>query len=179
MLKILKNILFFGIIIFIIACQPTVRFTSQKNVKIKTSKNIVKQIKDNKVNKKNDNLYSQEKANSTILNIAEKWIGVKYKYGGDTKDGVDCSGFVKSVYLELGFIIPRTSYEQYLKSVPTINPKIGDLVFFKRKNEIYHVGIYIGDGNMIHSSSSSGVIKQSFSKGIFAKNYAGIRSIIY
>lgn len=189
--KFVKNPLFL-LIIFLIACEPSIRFTSKRDLNdqyysyysvdtTKTEKQVKTKKNKSQVKLKKDKLPSSSgtysEADNYIKKIAESWIGVKYKYGGDTRDGVDCSGFVKSVYVELGQFIPRTSYEQYLNSFPTNNPRVGDLVFFKKNDKIYHVGLYVGNDMMIHASSSLGVVKQSFKQGVFASNYAGIRTI--
>lgn len=173
-------ILIISILIFFSACSPSVRFTSKKNDIIygkpaKEQQQIAKnkekeKIQTKKTSKTTKTLNKQE---NLIVKIAESWLGTPYKYGGNTRNGVDCSGLVKNIYEELGVSLPRTSREQYSVAIPINSPKIGDLVFFKKKGRIYHVGIYIGNDYMIHSSSSSGVIKQNIQEKYYAKNHAG------
>ncbi len=92
----------------------------------------------------------------------KNWQGVRYKLGGLSKNGIDCSGFVHVVYKSgLGINLPRTTNLQ-LKSGKKINKnelKAGDLVFFKIKNSLSsnHVGIYLEDKKFIHVSSIKGV----------------------
>jgi cell wall-associated NlpC family hydrolase len=109
-----------------------------------------------------------------IIEEARKWLGVPYKYGGNTRSGIDCSGFVVNVYNELGVKLPRTSRQQYnfARKVGKSNLRVGDLVFFGR-SRVNHVGIYIGNNMMIHASSSRGVVKQNLNDSYYARNYAG------
>ncbi len=87
----------------------------------------------------------------------------------------DCSGFVKEVYGKMGLQLPRTAHKQYeyVYKIQSEDRKAGDLVFFSRGSQIFHVGIYIGDNRMIHASASSGVTEQSLLDPYFANRYAG------
>lgn len=91
------------------------------------------------------------------LEIAREQLGVPYKYGGNTPEGFDCSGFVRYVYFNAGLNIERKSSEDYFMKDTTIikNPVPGDVVFFKNtyKAGISHMGIYIGDGVFIHAGN--------------------------
>lgn len=101
-----------------------------------------------------------------LLSEARTWLGVPYRYGGNDHDGVDCSGFVVKVYDDaLRIKLPRTS-QQLSEFCPVLDRnqlRPGDLVFFDtsrdRRGVINHVGLYIGEGRMIHASSSKGVIE--------------------
>ena len=94
----------------------------------------------------------------SIVKLAKSNIGVKYRSGGaDPKSGFDCSGFVYYIFKENNISIPRTSKMQS-KSGETLGRdeiKIGDILSFDTTNagHINHSGIYIGDGEFIHSSS--------------------------
>lgn len=110
-----------------------------------------------------------------------RWEGAPYKLGGMSKRGVDCSGFVHLTYKnKLGINIPRTT--QLLSKVgSTINPsnlKPGDLVFFRPRNKLRHVGIYIGNGEFIHASSSKGVTKSKLNSPYWTRAYWKIQRII-
>ena len=112
-----------------------------------------------------------------LINEAKKWLGTKYVYGGHSKKGTDCSGFVMEVYLKVYDIkLPRTSKDQqaFCKRIKKSNLKIGDLVFFtttKNKKRVSHVGIYIGDDEFIHASSSKGVVISKLSQSYYVRNY--------
>ncbi len=94
-----------------------------------------------------------------ICDYAKKWIGTKYVWGGNSlTKGIDCSGFVQQVYKHFGYSTPRVSRDmakKYTKiSIKDLKP--GDLIFYGRvkDNYINHVGIYIGNGQVIHSSTN-------------------------
>lgn len=100
---------------------------------------------------------------SVLLETAYSWLGTPYLWGGNDKDGVDCSGFVLQVYLKAtGIGLPRTSAQQaeWCTRPDNDTPEVGDLMFFTGKDStrVSHVGMYIGEGKMIHSSSSRGVV---------------------
>ena len=170
---------------FIVGCQSTTRFVSQ-NTTEKNSNNSSNTNKQTPVISTDTNHYNisaktiypknlSKKYN--IVAIAEKWLGTPYLYGGNTKAGIDCSGFVKNVYHEIGINLPRTSAQQFEYLKPTNVPVIGDLVFFKKGNLINHVGIFIGEGKMIHSSSGKGVIIQTILGSSLENRFAGYRKV--
>ncbi|MBE6319173.1 MAG: NlpC/P60 family protein [Bacteroidales bacterium] len=119
--------------------------------------------------------------NSTIrdelVNEARKWLGAKYKYGGHSKNGTDCSGMVMEVYLAVcDYKLPRSSKEQqeFCKKIDKDELRKGDLVFFvtgKNKKRVSHVGLYIGGDDFIHSSSSKGVIISSLNQNYYKRTY--------
>lgn len=99
-----------------------------------------------------------------ILNSAKALLGTKYVWGGESLSGMDCSGFTQYVMRQNGASIPRTVAEQ-AQSGTTVSKsslKAGDLVFFNtiagNGKNVDHVGIYLGNGRMIHASSGSGKV---------------------
>lgn len=150
-------------------CQSVVRFSGYSDSKTITGNNVTQ----NTLKKGNE-------LRDDIVRIAEKWLGTSYCWGGETKKCVDCSGFVSSVYSEAGISLPRVSRNQYShsKKITRFNALPGDLVFFKNSSVINHVGIYIGNNTMIHSSSSYGVIKQSINSEYYKKRLAGFGRVI-
>jgi len=187
MKKIIVIILYFCWLLLIWGCQSTARFinkneTYQKYSNTDTNKKISDtsdvNIDTNNYNVHTKIIYPKElssKYSHKIINIAEKWIGTPYLYGGNTKAGIDCSGLVRNVFLELGIDLPHSSAQQYNLLKPTNTPVVGDLVFFKKGNIINHVGIFIGDNKMIHSSSSKGVIIQTIIGSSLENRLAGYR----
>lgn len=94
-----------------------------------------------------------------------KWLGTPYKYGGNDRNGVDCSGLMVAIYRDaLNIKLPRTSRQQseWCRRVDIKNLQPGDLLFFDtsrdRNGKVSHVGLYLGSGEMLHSSTSRGVI---------------------
>ena len=131
---------------------------------------------------KTDDLVTVEDVISTkeakaLVKTARKWLGTPYKYGGDTRKGVDCSAMVMNVYNEaLNIKLPRTTRTQrdYAAQVRKNDLQPGDLVFFspgvKGKN-ISHVGMYIGSDRFIHASSSRGVVVSSLDEKYYRDHY--------
>jgi murein DD-endopeptidase len=97
-----------------------------------------------------------------ILNAAQQLIGTPYMLGGESPQGVDCSGLVQYAYAQAGILLPRTASAQFKfgRSQSRILP--GDLLFFRTSNAdfVSHVGIYAGQNQMIHASSSSGKVSK-------------------
>lgn len=114
-----------------------------------------------------------------LLDEADSWRGTPYLWGGNTRDGVDCSGFVLQVFKSsAGIPLPRVSGQQYeyCRPIDKSNLEPGDLVFFATSNKhdgVSHVGIYIGNGFMIHSSSSKGVIVSDLNSNYYSTHYYG------
>lgn len=114
-----------------------------------------------------------------LVKEAGGWLGTRYVYGGESKTGTDCSGLVMKVYGKVcGIKLPRTTREQVKYCTKVARNKIlpGDLVFFARNgsdddSEVSHVGLYIGDGRMIHASSSRGVMVSGFDTGYWGDRY--------
>lgn len=113
-----------------------------------------------------------------LLKEADSWIGTPYLYGGNDRNGVDCSGFVCQVFRNsIGVGLPRTSRDQhkYCRSIERETLEPGDLVFFTLRggSTVGHVGIYIGNDQMIHASSSKGVVISSLLSNYYVVNYYG------
>ena len=94
---------------------------------------------------------------SKLISYAYGLVGKPYVYGDTGKIGYDCSGFIYSLYLnKLGIALPRNSYLQANAGTEVAKSQLipGDLLFFNTTGKkISHVGLYIGEGNMIHASS--------------------------
>lgn len=114
--------------------------------------------------------------NTSLIGFIDEWWGTKYRYGGTTKKGIDCSSFtgllMGSVF---GFTLPRTARQQYeicskLKKDDMLE---GDLVFFNTRGGVSHVGIYLGDGYFVHSSSSAGVTINSLNENYYSRKFIG------
>ena len=99
--------------------------------------------------------------NELIVERSYAKLGIPYRYGGNTLKSFDCSGLTKYVYNEAGIQIPRTAKQQQNASRTISYRKIlpGDLVFYKTGRTTDHVGIYIGNNQMIHASTGSKKVK--------------------
>ncbi len=116
-----------------------------------------------------------------VAKKAQSFIGTPYKWGGETKNGMDCSGLAFNIFTKLGYRIPRTASQlkKWAKRVSRKDLKPGDLVFFKRGGRISHVGIYVGDNQIVHASSAKGkVIKQSLDDKWLKRHLAGFGRIL-
>jgi len=96
-----------------------------------------------------------------FVRVVKTFLGVPYKLGGSTLKGIDCSAFVKKIYEIFNIELPRTAREQFSvgQKVEKDQLEEGDLVFFKRRGNSAHVGIYIGDNQFIHASSYNRQVK--------------------
>ncbi|HBP40728.1 MAG: C40 family peptidase [Vreelandella alkaliphila] len=89
-----------------------------------------------------------------ILSHAQQAIGTPYRFGGNTPEGLDCSGLVEMTYRAAGIRVPRTANDQF-RSLPSVDaPRPGDLLFFGDGAKATHVGIYGGNRQMIHAPGS-------------------------
>ena len=119
-----------------------------------------------------------------ILMEIIKYLDTPYKYGGNTKRGIDCSAFTKAVYEKAVSVdLERSARQQYHEG-EVVDEKsdleFGDLVFFNTRRRVRpgHVGIYIGDHLFAHASSSNGVTVSSLEDSYYAKRYMGARRIV-
>ena len=103
------------------------------------------------------------------------WLGVPYRYGGSSRSGTDCSGFTMAIFSQFGYSLIHGAGSQYTQCTPVTDQErdVGDLVFFDWGYGIAHVGIYLGGGTFIHSSTSSGVIISSLYEDYYANGYVG------
>ena len=118
---------------------------------------------------------------SQVVATGKKYIGVPYVFGGTTPKGFDCSGFIQYVFKELGYNIPRLADEQYKlgKAAKVSELEPGDLVFFSTYEPgASHCGIYVGDGNFMHASSSKGIRVDALSNEYWRPRFIGARKII-
>ncbi len=125
-------------------------------------------------------LISQSKADE-VVRTAKKFIGVPYVFGGTTPSGFDCSGFLQYAFKENGILIPRLADEQYKlgKAVKTKELTAGDLVFFTTYEAgASHCGIYLGEGQFLHVSSSRGVRIDYLDNTYWAPRFYGAKKIV-
>ncbi len=114
-----------------------------------------------------------------VLNTARQYLGVPYVWAGETPDGFDCSGFVQYVFNLHGITLPRNAFQQYRMGTAVSTPELqpGDLVFFGT-DRVSHMGIYIGDGQFLHCSTSRGVTVTPLSNTYWAPRYIGARRVL-
>ena len=116
---------------------------------------------------------------SRLRKEVQSWLGVPYRYGGHSRSGTDCSGLVMEVYWAVyGIKLTHNSSEIYHKECRKIKERElreGDLVFFSfnKSGRINHVGIYLGNGDFVHASSSRGVIVSNLGEKYYRKGFVG------
>ena len=132
-----------------------------------------------------DLTYKNSGTSSAIVDVAKQLLGTPYVWGGTTSRGFDCSGFTLYLYKQLGYNLPHTASGQWKSGIGTKVTSIselqpGDLVFFNDPSRnagkaCSHVGVYIGNGQHIHASSSrsSGVIISDLTSGYYNQYVIG------
>jgi len=168
----------------------TVKTTSQKAKEEATIASINK-----KMNALDDELDSKssmkvEKSNycyltEQLLNVANDYQGIRYQWGGMSRSGMDCSGFVKNAFNQFSIDLPRTSREMASRGerVSKSDAKPGDLIFFKNGGSrvINHVGIVIevdgDDIKFIHSATSKGVSINSTKEPYYSRGFVQINRV--
>src|SRR4051812_7858347 len=123
---------------------------------------------------------SEGKSDANLKKIAESYLGVPYSSGGQSRAGMDCSGFIRQVFEEaFGQQLPHSSAKVFRmgKRVEKSDLRPGDLVFFKNHGAIDHSGIYMGANYFIHSASSVGVAYSTLDAPYFNSHYAGARRL--
>ncbi|MFJ7953359.1 NlpC/P60 family protein [Lysinibacillus sp. NPDC096418] len=117
-----------------------------------------------------------------VTNTAKSFIGTPYKYGGtDISTGIDCSAYTQIVFSKLGISLNRTTGTQYQQgtAVSKDNLKEGDLVFFNTTGAgVSHVGVYIGSGKFISSTTSAGVVEDNINDPYYwGSRYIGAKRV--
>ena len=171
--------------------KKSVRFID--GIEFKTSPAATVEIKSNHTVTKNEEVAAIENFSSlqfkyaqlldvdveSVTNLAliteiEKWIGTRYRYGGATSKGIDCSAYTGTlVHNVFGLVMPRTAHAQYANCMKLNKDEMqqGDLVFFNTRGGISHVGMYLGNGYFTHASTSQGVTISNLSETYWSRKF--------
>lgn len=113
--------------------------------------------------------------------IARQYLGTPYVYGGSSPSGFDCSGLTSYTYRQMGVSLNRTAASQANQGTYVAKSDLqpGDLVFFNTSGGISHVGIYTGNGNMVHSPRPGKSVEiVSINSGYYAQRYVTARRVV-
>ena len=111
-----------------------------------------------------------------FIKVATGFLGAPYRFGGSTVRGIDCSSYVRKMYELFDITLPRTAREQSNVGVTIEKEELeeGDLVFFRTRRPIGHVGIYIGNNEFVHASRTGKVVRiDSLDRPYFQKRFRG------
>jgi hypothetical protein len=120
----------------------------------------------------------EELANHQLLSFIDDWYGVKYRFGGESKAGIDCSAFTRKLLSEVFSISVGRVVPDQLKAgieIPKSELRMGDLIFFNtntgHRKGLTHVGFYLGNGNFVHSATNRGVVFDNIEKDYYKKAF--------
>ena len=185
----MKNLLLILILILSFSSCKSSKHAKNKKVnssKIVTKKSDVKESDQTTITLSEESVPIKSKA-EYIIDYAKKFEGVRYKWGGTTESGMDCSGLVFESFREHDIILPRISRDMAKKGDKIQLKKVqkGDLLFFKtgnRRNTINHVGLIVdirdNDIKFIHATSRKGVIISGLNETYWLKAFYEARRIL-
>lgn len=122
-----------------------------------------------------------EEVKGDLRAAVDEWRGVPQEWGGTTKEGVDCSGLVQHVYdAKFQLALPRTTDRQVRTGTQVSRSALqpGDLVFFRHNRKDYHVGIYLADGEFLHTSTEEGVTITPLDRPYWEKRWWQARRLL-
>lgn len=117
----------------------------------------------------------------TLQEAAASWEGVPYVWGGTSRRGIDCSGFVQVVYRNaFAMSLPRTTEAQSRagRAVAPARLRSGDLLFFRPRRGRWHTGIYLTDGQFVHASTSGGVVTAHLRSSYWRDRWSHARRVL-
>jgi lipoprotein Spr len=112
--------------------------------------------------------------NIPLYRTIDDWYGTRYKLGGTTKTGIDCSAFVQTIFISVfGITLPRTARDQYIMTQHISRTELqeGDLLFFNTRGGVSHVGIYLQNNKFVHASISGGVTISDMFEPYYVKHF--------
>lgn len=163
--------------------KSTVVKKSDKDLTIDELNKILNASDDVKEPKTNNTKYCY--LTEQLINVANDYKGVRYSWGGMSRSGMDCSGFVKTAFNQFDINLPRTSREMASlgSKVNKTEARPGDLIFFKNGGSrvINHVGIVVevngDDIKFIHSATSKGVSVNSTNEKYYSKGFVQVNRV--
>ena len=114
--------------------------------------------------------------NLGLFKVIDEWFGTKYKLGGNTKEGIDCSALMQILFTSLyGITLPRTAREQFnfSRKISRTELREGDLIFFNTIGGVSHVGMYLQNNKFVHASSGGVTISDLYEE-YWLKHFIGV-----
>ncbi|MFS4484143.1 C40 family peptidase [Hyunsoonleella sp. 2307UL5-6] len=177
-----KYILILFLIIAVSNCK------SSKRQKVVTKKQKVEQRDTPKLFKTKDSKEKNTSTSSKVITYSKQFLGTRYKWGGTTKRGMDCSGLIFESFKAQQIYLPRISRDMAKKGkkIKLKETLKGDLLFFKtgnsKRNAINHVGLVVEIKNnaiyFIHATSSKGVIISSLNNNYWKSAFSEVRRVL-
>jgi hypothetical protein len=118
--------------------------------------------------------------NLWLVKQVDEWMGTRYRLGGSTKMGIDCSALMQVLFASVyGIALPRTSKEQFNISTKVSREDIkeGDLIFFNTTGGVSHVGFYIQNNKFVHASTTGGVTISDLDEEYWSRKFLCVRRI--
>ncbi len=115
--------------------------------------------------------------NNKMFKFIDEWYGTRYRLGGTTKKGIDCSAFTQFLFADVyGFNLPRTARDQFkiTDRISRTDLNEGDLLFFNTRGGISHVGVYLQNNKFVHAASSEGVMISDIFDDYWVRRFIGV-----
>ena len=166
-----RLLLFCSLALFITSCGTTKKVSSSSSEKENNSSSTKLKTKYAQLLSVNENKID----NIKLYSFINEWYGVKYKYGGKTKKGIDCSAFTSILYTDVyNKTLNGTAASIFYQCKPVSKNNLdeGDLVFFKIDNDnVTHIGVYLQNNKFVHASTKKGIMIDDLDEPYFKKYF--------
>jgi cell wall-associated NlpC family hydrolase len=177
-------ILFTFLLVFGTACKTGKKTASSKNKKTDNTEKTIKSTqelspKDKAIKEKYAHILGvseKDISNLKLYYFIDEWMGVPYKYGGNDKSGIDCSGFTGLLYREVynkNISGPTSTLIELTNIIDQSELKEGDMVFFhiEKRGKVSHVGVYLQNNKFVHATTKKGVMINDLSENYYKQHY--------
>lgn len=173
MKAIIKYVLLFSLSFYIVSCKHHKTISSKIDGPTEKEETTAKSIK--KVYATKLGVSESDIKNEKLYQFIDEWYGVKYKYAGKDKSGIDCSGLTSTLYLKVykkTISCSTKALVEETKKIKESDMKEGDLVFFKiDSGKASHVGVYLQNNKFVHASTKKGVMISDLNEPYFKKYF--------